>query len=91
MASSKEFALHEGEDSCVNIVSDPYTNVPGYEKIALICVADCRGYNTKSMCLALKSVDTETQTYERFGIVTFKSSPSRISDLGFESKAITIV
>jgi hypothetical protein len=47
-------------------------DLPGYEDVLLLCIAeDRREYKRASMCLALRRIDAEKQTYKRFGLSTF--------------------
>jgi hypothetical protein len=71
-----------------------YADVLGYENSLLMCIGEeilssQRLGDTKYM--ALRCIDAATETYERFGLVTFYSYPSRQPHLSFESKTITIV
>jgi hypothetical protein len=71
-----------------------YADVLGYENSLLMCIGEeilssQRPGGTK--CMALRCIDAETETYERFGLVTFYSYPSSHPHLSFESKTITIV
>jgi hypothetical protein len=72
---------------------DVWTVVQGYENVILIWIGEVLidgGENVKE-CLALRSIDAEQHTYERFGIVVFGQPHVPNMDLKFESKTITIV
>jgi hypothetical protein len=69
-----------------------YIAVPGFEDILLMWIAEEFGQcGRTTRCIALRGKDAKPRTYERFGLVTFTSRPSKNTSLGFASRTITIL
>jgi hypothetical protein len=83
------------EDSRATIASQSgYIGVPEYENALLILIAEhhwLSGART-CRCLALRSIDIEMQTYERFSTAyIFSKDFSCYADLQNETRTITII